>query len=347
MGQWEMMLRALELASGQQTHPNPRVGSVIVGGDGQIHGEGFHVGPGEPHAEIVALERAGSLASGATIYVSLEPCTFTGRTPPCVDALVAAGISHVRVGAVDPDPRVSGSGIAALRSAGIEVDIWEDEMTAEAVDQAYFHHRRTGLPYVTLKYAMTLDGSVAALDGSSQWISGTEARDDAHELRARADAVVVGAGTLRRDDPLLNVRLSNFTGRQPRPVIVAGSEPLPEDRRIWERQPIVVSVADRPLPDGELLLVEGTGDLPDPLATARSLADLGYIELLLEGGPGLASSWWDAGLVSRGVAYLGAKVGGGSGYQPIGGEFGSISAAAEVDVTDVRILGSDVRIEFR
>lgn len=346
MGQWDLMASAIELASGHQTHPNPRVGSVVVDDDGRVLGEGFHAGPGLPHAEIEALDRAGEAASGATIYVTLEPCSFTGRTPPCVDALINSGIRTVFVGSVDPDPRVSGSGIEALRSAGIDVHVWEDKAAAEALDPAYFHHRRTSLPFVTMKYAMTLDGSIAALDGSSQWITGPEAREDAHALRASVDAVVIGAGTLRDDDPRLDVRLPTFAGRQPRPVIVGGMNPLPEDRRIWERNPLVVSVVDRPIPDGELLIVDGD-EVPDPVATARAIGEYGYIDLLLEGGPRLASSWWNAGLISRGVAYLGAKVGGGSANQALAGEFASIDAASDVEVTDVRILGSDVRIEFR
>lgn len=346
MDEWSLMLRAIELASGQQTHPNPRVGSLVVNEEGEVIGAGSHAGPGQPHAEVMALENAGTAARGSRLYVTLEPCTFTGRTPPCVDALIEAGVRSVFVGAVDPDPRVSGNGIQALRAAGIEVELWDDSRAAEAVDPAYFHHRRTNLPYVTMKYAMTLDGSVAAADGTSQWITGVEAREDAHLLRASVDAVVVGAGTLRGDDPRLDVRLASFSGRQPRPVISAGRGQLPEDRMIWERDPLVVSSVDRSIPSGELVVVDGD-NWPDPRAMAQAIADRGYIELLLEGGPSLASSWWGAGLVSRGIAYVGARVGGGNGIQPLAGEVASIDAFDDVEVTDVRMIGSDVRIEFR
>lgn len=340
------MRRAIELAAPHRPHPNPRVGSVVISNEGAMLGEGAHEGPGKPHAEIVALSQAGDQARGATLYVTLEPCTHQGRTPPCVDAIVTAGVAKVVVGAGDPDARVSGSGVSTLREAGVEVV--EGVLTAEseAVDPAYFRHRRTGLPRVTLKYAMTLDGSIAATHGSSRWISSESAREDAHLLRAEADAVVVGAGTVRSDDPRLTVRLPAYDGPQPRAVMVAGSREVPRDAALWDRDPLVVSVSAVDLPSGDLVVVDGADGLPDPTATARAIAEAGYLDLLLEGGSQLAGAWWRADVITRGVVYLAAKMGGGQGISPLQGAFPSIEAASEVEITEVRSLDGDYRVEF-
>jgi diaminohydroxyphosphoribosylaminopyrimidine deaminase/5-amino-6-(5-phosphoribosylamino)uracil reductase len=319
----------------------------VVDPDGRQVGEGAHEAPGQPHAEVVALEAAGAGASGATLYVTLEPCSHLGLTPPCVDAITAAGVARVVMGVTDPDSRVSGTGAARLREAGVEVveGVMGDEVVA--MDPAYHHHRKTGMPLVTLKYAMTLDGSVAAHDGTSKWITGEEARMDAHGLRAEADAVVIGAGTLRSDDPGLDVRLSSYEGPQPRPVIVAGREPLPADRRIWQRRPLVLSVESHPIPAGSLIEVTGEEGRPDPVVACRALADLGLLSILVEGGPTIASSWWAAGVVDLGVVYVGAKLGGGGGRTPMSGVFESVGDAQVVSITGVRSLEGDVRIDFR
>lgn len=292
---------------------------------------------------MVALDRSGD-ASGATLYVSLEPCTFQGRTPPCVDRVIASGVSSVVIGAIDPDPRVAGSGIAALEGAGITVELVEDP-EARALDPAYFYNRETGLPFVVAKYAMTLDGSVAAADGTSQWITSDEARRDAHSLRAEADVVVIGSGTLGSDDPRLDVRVEGYQGHQPRPVVIAGRASLPPAARIWQRNPLVVSTAERALPGGELLVVPGDGH-PDPTATSQALADLGYLSVLLEGGPTLTAAWWHAGVVTVGVVYVGSRVGGGVGMPPLRGTFGTIDDATNVLITSTRKIGDDVRIDF-
>ncbi|MGH8875215.1 MAG: bifunctional diaminohydroxyphosphoribosylaminopyrimidine deaminase/5-amino-6-(5-phosphoribosylamino)uracil reductase RibD, partial [Acidimicrobiia bacterium] len=227
----ELMRRAIDLARPNRTHPNPRVGAVVVAPDGTVVGEGAHPGAGLPHAEALALAAAGDAAAGATLYVTLEPCGHHGRTPPCTETVVASGVRRVVVGVTDPDPRVAGAGLARLRATGLEVTVGVLEAEVEALDPAYFHHRRTGLPLVTLKAAITLDGQAAAQDGTSQWITGPEARADAHRLRAEADALMVGAGTLRVDDPLLTVRLDGYEGPQPVPVVVAGRRPLPASAR--------------------------------------------------------------------------------------------------------------------
>lgn len=342
-----MMRRAFELAlEWPHTHPNPRVGSLVLDPSGGIAGEGWHRGPGTPHAEVNALANAGEAARGGTVYVSLEPCAHHGRTPPCTDALIAAGVARVVVATPDPDHNVSGRGVEKLRAAGIEVEVGVLEDEARHLDPAYFHHRQTGLPLVTLKWAMTLDGSVAAADGTSQWITGEEARADAHRIRSMVDAVVVGSGTLRADDPLLDVRLDGYSGPQPRPVIVAGHAPLPEHSRVWDRDPLVVSTGPRHLPGGELVTVHGDGDYPDPVATCQALADLGLLHLLVEGGPRLARAWWDGDVVTDGLVYVGARVGAGTGKSPFGGTFPTITAASAVEFGDLRNVGHDVVISF-
>ncbi len=339
------MRRAIELAAPHRTHPNPRVGAVVVAASGEVVGEGAHHGVGQSHAEVLALEQAGDLARGSTLYVTLEPCNHLGRTPPCAPAIVEAGVARVVVGVIDPDPGVSGSGVSRLRDAGVEVevDVLGDE--AEAVDPAYFRHRRTGLPFVTLKMAMTLDGSVAASDLSSKWITSEPARSDAHVLRSASDALVVGAGTVRSDDPLLTVRLEAVE-EQPVPVIVAGRQSLPLESRIWERSPIVISTRPLGVPSGEVVVVPGDEERPDPNGTARALAERGLLDVLLEGGPNLAGSWWRAGLVGRGVLYVAALVGGGRGLAPLEGDFATMAESQPVNIDDVRMVGPDMRIEF-
>jgi len=335
--------RAYQLALQHHPHPNPRVGAVVVSATGEVVGEGAHEGPGLPHAEIVALDAARS-ARGSTLYVSLEPCAHHGRTPPCVDRIIAEGVSRVVVGTMDPDRQVAGAGLERLREAGIDVEVMSDP-GARALDPGYFHHRETGIPLVILKYAMTLDGSAAATDRSSQWVTGEEARIDAQVLRSEVDGVVVGAGTVVTDDPRLDVRLAGYEGPQPRPVIIAGNSPLPNRARIWERRPLVVSTRERPIPAGDLLLVDGEGH-PDPRAACAALSEVGLLYLLLEGGPRLAASWWHTGVIGRGVIYIGSRVGGGGGIPPLAGVFRTIDDATEVVVTGARQVGSDIRVDF-
>ncbi|HEU4319552.1 MAG TPA: bifunctional diaminohydroxyphosphoribosylaminopyrimidine deaminase/5-amino-6-(5-phosphoribosylamino)uracil reductase RibD [Acidimicrobiia bacterium] len=343
MGSGPHLDRAYELARQHNPHPNPRVGAVIVAPDGNVLAEGSHVAPGEAHAEVVALNQVAD-ASGATLYVSLEPCSHHGRTPPCTGRLIDEGIAAVVIGALDPDSRVAGSGVEELEAAGVEVTVLDDP-AARAVDPAYFHHRETGFPWVTAKYAMTLDGSVAAADGSSKWITGREAREDAHRLRAEHDAIVIGAGTLVADDPRLDVRLAGYNRQQPRPIIIAGRTPLPWRSGIWKRDPLVIAAIDIDIPGGELVIVEGD-EFPDPVSTCRALGAAGYLSLLVEGGPTLLGSWWSHGVISGGVVYVGSRVGGGHGMSPLTGVFESIVDATSVIITDTRLVGEDVRIDF-
>jgi diaminohydroxyphosphoribosylaminopyrimidine deaminase/5-amino-6-(5-phosphoribosylamino)uracil reductase len=228
--------RALGLAERGRglTSPNPLVGAVVVA-EGRILGEGFHEGPGLPHAEIVALEEAGDGARGATLYTTLEPCDHFGRTPPCTAAIVGAGIARVVSAMGDPNPVVDGRGFAALEAAGIEVRTGVLAQEAARQNEAYVKHVRTGLPFVTWKMAASLDGKVASRDGTSRWITGEAARADVHRLRAAADAILVGAGTALVDDPSLTVRDPGYRGRPPLRVLVDARGRVPETGHLFDQ----------------------------------------------------------------------------------------------------------------
>ena len=340
------MRRAFQLAATYRTHPNPRVGAVVLDREGEVIGEGAHAGPGHPHAEAVALAKAGAATRGGTVIVTLEPCTFFGRTPPCVDALVKAGVARVVVGAVDPDVRVAGQGIASLRRRGIEVETGVLAAEAEALDPAYFHHRRTGRPRVTLKAALTLDGQLAATDRSSRWITAAAAREDAHRLRSAVDAVLVGSGTVIHDDPQLDVRLPGYSGPQPRPIVLIGVRDLPSDSKILQRQPLLV--AGREVADmGEIVQVSPGADGRPMLDQALTvIGDRGYLDVLVEGGAGVATALWQSGLVDRGVFYLGGRIAGGRGLGLFDGYWRTLEDSIEVDIVDIVKLGSDLRVDW-
>ena len=339
------MLRAVALATDTQPHPNPRVGAIVLDPAGSEVAVGAHTGPGNPHAEVEALRAAGDRAAGSTVVTTLEPCNHTGRTPPCTEALINAGVARVVVGAVDPDDKVAGRGIAALRAAGVEVI--EDVCTAEviAMDPGYHHHRRTGRPRFRLKLAATLDGQAAARDGSSQWITGEEARRDVHHLRSRADAVMVGAGTLLADDPSLDVRLVEAPF-QPRPVVIAGNRPLPATRRLYQRHPLIFVPREVPsAPDGVEIVVAGGGSNVDLGIVAKELAARGLLEVLVEGGPTLGKELLKQSLVDELTTYLGARLAAGEGRPMIAGEFLTLSDALHLDIFQVQIIGIDIRVD--
>jgi len=305
--------------------PNPWVGCVVVNGTHVFSGNTQP--PGGPHAERVALAAAGRDAAGATLYTTLEPCAHHGRTGPCTDAIIEAGVTRVVVGAVDPDPNVAGSGIAQLRDAGITVDtgVGEDQVNEQL--RPYLHHRRTGRPWVVLKLAATLDGRTAAPDGSSQWITGPEARADGHRLRAMSDAILVGAGTIRADDPSLTVRDFNPPG------------PLtPQD--VGPRRFVLGRAAKeaRAQPITEL-----HGELP---AVLDLLGEHGMLQVLVEGGASVAHDFHAAGLVDEYVIYLAPALMGGDDGR---GLFAGAGANTMADlwrgtITDVARFGNDVRI---
>lgn len=340
-----LMDRAADLARPEHPHPNPRVGALIVAGDGTIVGRGAHLAAGTPHAEIHALRQAGEAAAGASVFVTLEPCSHRGTTPPCTEALIAAGVAKVVIGIEDPDARVSGSGIASLRRSGIEVEMDPTPALAEAVDPGYFHHRRTGRPLVTLKLAMTLDGQTAAADGTSQWITSEEARRDAHLLRSRSDAVMVGAGTVIADDPRLTVRIEGLGDRQPRPIVIAGRRPLPVAAKVFERNPIVYAPVQLDLP-GEVVVV-ADGPRVDLGGVVADLGSRNVVDLLVEGGAALAGGLEKADLVDRYILYLAGAIAGGVGRPAFDGVFGTIGDQHRLEMLDVRRVGPDLRVEAR
>jgi len=342
----EMMSAAIAAAKGHRPHPNPRVGAVVVDGGGRIIGRGGHSGPGRSHAEVLALAEAGPSAQGAALYVTLEPCAHHGETPPCTEAIIAAGITRVVVALEDPDRRVAGRGLDALRRSGIEVVTGIGAAEALTLDPGYFHHRITGRPRVTLKVAMTLDGQIAAEDGTSRWITSVEARRDAHRLRSCHDAVMVGAGTLLADDPALTVRLDGHEGPQPLAVIVAGRRPVPPSLRIFERPALVFSPIGLELPAEVVVLPDPSGERVDLIKMLEILASRGVVDLLVEGGSSLAAAFWRAGLVDHGVFYAAAALAGGTGRGIFDAIFRTVSDLQRVSFTAIEQVGPDIRIDF-
>ena len=316
----EYMQRALELAAKGRgsTSPNPMVGAVIVK-KGQILAEGYHRKAGTDHAEIVALKKAGADARGATLYVSLEPCCHRGRTGPCTDAIAAAGIKRVVYAMKDPNPLVNGKGGARLRRAGIAVDNGVLKAEAKRLNERYVGFHVNHRPFITLKVAQTLDGRIATLTGDSQWITGPESLKFAHLLRAESDAVLVGAGTVAKDDPSLTVR--NVKGKNPYRIIVTSSLRIPRGCRLLidnkDGKTIIASTADairrftrKPL-EGDIIfweIIRGKDGLIDLQDLVRKAADFGLVSLLVEGGAKLTTSFLHAGMYDKFVAIIAPKL---------------------------------------
>jgi diaminohydroxyphosphoribosylaminopyrimidine deaminase / 5-amino-6-(5-phosphoribosylamino)uracil reductase len=351
------MARAVALAEGGRgtTSPNPMVGAVLVR-DGRVVGEGFHRAAGTAHAEAVALAAAGPAAAGATCYVTLEPCAHHGRTPPCADALVAAGVARVVAAVTDPDPRVDGAGLARLRAGGVEVGVGTGAAAAATQNAAYLTHRRLGRPRVTLKAAASLDGKVAAPDGSSQWITGPAARADGHRLRAEADAVLVGAGTALADDPRLTVRLPGHAGRQPLRVLADATGRVGTGGHLFdgEAETLVATTPAAPAAavdawkaaGAEVLVCKEAPAGVELEGLARALGDRGVLELLVEGGPRLQASLWAAGLADRLVWYLAPLAIGGAGAPGLldGAGAATLADARRLRLASVDRLGDDLRV---
>ncbi|HUV04477.1 MAG TPA: bifunctional diaminohydroxyphosphoribosylaminopyrimidine deaminase/5-amino-6-(5-phosphoribosylamino)uracil reductase RibD [Armatimonadota bacterium] len=351
------MKRALTLARRGRTSPNPMVGAVVVR-DGQIVGEGCHPRAGEPHAEVFALERAGPLANGADLYVTLEPCCHHGRTPPCTDAIIRSGVRRVFAAMIDPGPTVSGKGIEILRSAGIEVQVGLLEPQARRLNEAYIKRVTTGLPFVLWKAAMTLDGKIATRTGDSRWITGERARKEVHRLRSRYDAVLVGIGTVLADDPELTVR--GIRGAvNPLRVVVDSRASLPLDARVLdsEAQTLVAVTGNAPEEKVEalrnagarvLVLPAWAGGQVDLRALMSELSNQGLNGVLLEGGGELAASMLEMGLVDKGLIFIAPKiVGGRSARTPVEGEgIELMSRALGVSKPRIRRFGEDIGLEF-
>ncbi|WP_031517622.1 bifunctional diaminohydroxyphosphoribosylaminopyrimidine deaminase/5-amino-6-(5-phosphoribosylamino)uracil reductase RibD [Streptomyces sp. NRRL F-5123] len=351
----DAMRRAVALSARAvgATAPNPVVGCVILDAAGRPAGEGWHRRAGGPHAEIHALDAAGAAARGGTAVVTLEPCNHTGRTGPCAQALVAAGISRVVYAVADPSPAASG-GAATLRAAGVDVEGGLLAAEAEAVNTAWLTSVRRGRPYVLWKYAATLDGRIAAADGSSRWITSEESRADVHRLRAQADAVVVGSGTLLADDPHLAVRGTDGAVQPLRVVVDTRARIRPTARVLDGAAPTLVAVAkdaDTAHLDSQDLVrlpyAPGPAGGPRGLDVTALLAELharGIRSVLLEGGPTLAGAFVAAGAVDTVVGYLApALLGSGPGALGPAG-ISTLAQALRLDVTDVARLGPDLRI---
>ena len=352
-GEVAAMRRALHLgaAAAGRTSPNPPVGAVVLDPAGRPAGEGSTRPAGQPHAEVVALAAAADRARGGTVVVTLEPCAHTGRTGPCVEALLAAGVARVVYAATDPDPAAAG-GAARLRAAGVQVEggVLAAEAGSGALQPWLFavRHRR---PYVTWKLAATLDGRVAAADGTSRWITGSAARADVHLLRGAVDAVAVGVGTVLADDPALTVRAADGTpaGRQPLRVVFDSAARTPASARVLGPEaPTVLAVAAGTPPPGVDALVapaaDGRVDVP---AALRALFDRDVRHLLLEGGPVLAGGFVHAGCIDREVAYLApALLGAGPAALSAAG-IGTIGAAFRLELIDLTVVGDDLRVLAR
>ncbi len=353
------MRRALRLARRAQgtTSPNPAVGAVLVR-DGEIVGEGHTQPSGQEHAEIVALRQAGEKARGSTLYVSLEPCSHHGRTPPCTDAIIQAGVSEVRFATLDRNPQVGGSGRHALERAGIAVAAGEEEESTVRLNEAFFKWVTTGLPYVTAKFAASLDGKIATRTGDSRWITGEAARRRAHRLRAMSDAVMVGVGTVLTDDPQLTARnrQDRPLRRQPIRIVVDSMGRTPTGARLFQEQgQILVAGAQVPQEHKESLERAGAEvmDLPagdssvDLKALLALLGQRDVTSVLVEGGSTLLGSLFDQRLVDKVVAFIAPVIiGGASATTAVGGD-GSATIAQALRLCEVHTtrLGTDLMVE--
>lgn len=322
------LARAVELAERGRgsVHPNPMVGCVIVGADGSLVAEGWHARYGGPHAEAAALAEAGEAARGATAYVSLEPCAHTGKTGPCSVALAEAGVARVVVASDDPSEKASGRGLGYLRDEGVTVEVLpagdEIAQAARLLNQPFRKHSRTGLPWVLHKAASTLDGKIASHTGDSKWVTCEESRERGHRWRAALDAVVVGIGTALADDPQLTARIPGVI-QQPRRIVFDTEARLPLDSKLMQEAPEIplTVVVSRAAPRGsvaaltssgaEVIVATGEHEQARVLSALEQLGDAGITSILLEGGPHLAGSFYDAGAVDELRLFIAPKILGG------------------------------------
>jgi diaminohydroxyphosphoribosylaminopyrimidine deaminase/5-amino-6-(5-phosphoribosylamino)uracil reductase len=348
-----MMRRCIELARCAlgKTAPNPLVGSAIAK-NGVIVGEGFHPGAGQPHAEILALRQAGEQALGATVYVNLEPCNHYGRTPPCSEALIAAGVAKVVVGMVDPNPLVAGSGIAKLRAAGIEVVVGVEEEACQKLNEAFVHRILYQRPFGILKYAMTLDGKIAASTGHSAWVTGEDARREVHNLRVACDAVIVGGSTVRLDNPQLTSHQAG--SHNPLRVVMTRTLNLPKVSHLWEtaEAPTLVLTEKGTNPElREFLETKGVEvvDLSPltPASAMSNLYDRSFLSVLWECGGTLAASAIADGSIQKVLAFIAPKIVGGVAAPSPVGDLGlaKMTDAIALERVTWRSVGVDCLLE--
>ncbi len=361
------MARALELAARglYTTEPNPRVGCVLVNG-GQVVGEGWHVRAGEGHAEVNALREAGDRARGATAYVTLEPCSHFGKTPPCADGLIGAGVARVVAAMQDPNPQVAGRGLARLRETGIETDCGLLGVEAAALNPGFIKRMQTGRPYVRVKLAMSVDGRTAMASGESKWITGPQARADVQRLRARSGAIISGADSVLQDDSALTVRAAELglppaqaeaaAARPPLRVLIDGRMRVPLDSRLFrEPGPILVVCRgvrgreqDYGFAGAELLTLPD--DAGERVGLPQLLAELGARqcnEVLVESGAGLAGAFFQAGLVDEVIVYMAPRLLGSRARPLLELPIDNMAGAMDLEITDMRAIGRDWRITAR
>ena len=353
------MMRALALAERARglTSPNPLVGALVVK-DGAVVGEGYHARAGAPHAERIALTAAGPKARGATLYLTLEPCIHQGRTPPCVPALLEGGLRRVVVAVLDPNPRVNGAGAARLSQAGIEVSVGCLEEEARRLNRPFFTWVTERRPFVTLKVAMSLDGKISSWNRASRWITGEEARREAHRLRSEADAIVVGIGTVLADDPELTVRLDPPWPREPYRVIVDSQGRTPPSARVLSvgspgRTLVAVTesahaerVTALEQRGAQVLILPARDGRVDLTALAAELARREVTALLLEGGGELNAGFLEGGLVDRVAVFVAPMLlGGRDAPTPVGGPGRGLKEAFRLTGMTARLVGRDLLIE--
>jgi diaminohydroxyphosphoribosylaminopyrimidine deaminase/5-amino-6-(5-phosphoribosylamino)uracil reductase len=354
----DYMARALDLARQAlgTTSPNPAVGAVLVK-DGRVVGEGYTQPPGGPHAEVVAIEQAGEAARGATLYVTLEPCRHYGRTPPCTKAIIEAGIREVRFSFEDPDPQGRGRAAQELREAGVEVRSGEGEAEARRINEAYVKQRLTGLPFVIAKWAMSLDGKIAATSGDSRWVSGPDTREWSHRLRTQVDAIMVGVRTVLIDDPQLTARPGDVdAARQPLRIVADSRGRMPVTARVLDgpgRALLATTAASSARwrqqmteAGAEVLVLPDTEGRIDVAALLRVLGERQTLSLLIEGGGELLGSFFDAGLVDKVQAVVAPLIIGGRDAPAAVAGRGIERMAEALRLRDVAVerLGEDVLV---
>lgn len=341
--------RAIDLArqADYWTAPNPMVGAVVLDVHGEVVGEGYHRRAGQPHAEQEALAAAGVRARGGTLYVNLEPCPHAHRAPPCAQAVVQSGVRRVVISMVDPDQRVRGAGIDMLRSAGVETVVGVHEDRARRLNEFYVKHRLTGRPFVTAKFAMSLDGKIATRSGESRWVSGAESRAHGHRLRHAHDAILVGVGTVLADDPELTARIEGSEARQPLRVVLDSRLRTPPGARVAGPNSLIATTRAGAAGRAEILVLPAAADgRVDLMPLLDELGRRGILSLLVEGGAEVHASFFAAGLVDRVVAYVAPVViGGREAPGPVGGS-GAPGLSDAIRLRDVETtrIGDDFLI---
>lgn len=353
----EQAISLAKLAQGSVA-PNPAVGAVLVK-DGVVVAKGFTQPPGGQHAEIVAIEQAGADAAGSTLYVTLEPCCHFGRTPPCTRAIVAAGIANVHAAIIDPNPAVAGKGVKELEDSGIKVTLGEHEDQAHQINEAYAKYITTGMPFITVKFAMSLDGKIATRTGDSKWISNAESRQFAHSLRHTSDAIMAGVNTVLADDPHLTTRSGGGRGgttkKQPVRIIIDGKGRTPQGARIFHETGKTILVLGRPAAAGEkeafsklgaeIVEMPSINGIIDLKPVLKMLAEREITSVLVEGGGILVGSLFDQGLVDRVFAFISPVIIGGEASMAVAGRgVDKLSDAHKLERVTTTRFGEDILI---